>query len=165
MTDKITKESSIDELELSIRTYNILKRYGGIETIGQLLALSDEKLMKIRNLGKKGVNEIKSKLEGIKLDSYPDVYDKMNEILDLEKQKAQLTKPNEDMKKITENYDSLKEQLTSEINELSAQKEEKEKKLAILIELWQQKEELKKRVAELDKEISKLAKASSSKVR
>ncbi len=48
---------SIDVLELSIRSYNSLKR-AGITTVGQLRTMSLEELMRVRNLGRKGVEEI-----------------------------------------------------------------------------------------------------------
>lgn len=52
----------IEELRLSIRSCNCLKR-AGISTVGELSLLSNDELLKIRNLGKKCVNEIKLKLE------------------------------------------------------------------------------------------------------
>ena len=51
----------LEGLELSVRTYNCLKR-AGINSVGQLRSLSDEDLRKIRNLGRKGVDEIRQKL-------------------------------------------------------------------------------------------------------
>jgi DNA-directed RNA polymerase subunit alpha len=53
---------SIDELGLSTRTYNSLRR-ADIHTIGQLLRLDDRGLMSIRNLGAKGIEEIRQRLE------------------------------------------------------------------------------------------------------
>jgi len=53
---------SIDELDLSVRSYNCLKR-ANINTIGELIKHSTEDLMKVRNLGKKSLEEIVSKLE------------------------------------------------------------------------------------------------------
>ncbi len=50
--------TSVDELELSVRTYNCIRR-AGIDTIGELLDLSDDKLMHVRNLGRKSYMEIK----------------------------------------------------------------------------------------------------------
>lgn len=64
---RIGKDSSIDELELSVRAYNCLKR-AGINTVGVLLSLSDEDFAKIRNLGKKATDEIKSKLTELGFD-------------------------------------------------------------------------------------------------
>lgn len=54
----------IEELELSVRAYNCLKR-AGINTVGELCSMSDEELMKIRNLGKKCIEEIKQKLASV----------------------------------------------------------------------------------------------------
>lgn len=50
--------SHLEELDFSVRTYNCLRR-AGIETIGDLVALSDDDLFKIRNLGIKCHEEIK----------------------------------------------------------------------------------------------------------
>ena len=54
-------EIPIEELDLSVRPYNCLKR-AGINTIGQLQELSEEKLLRVRNLGLKSFEEIQSKL-------------------------------------------------------------------------------------------------------
>lgn len=62
----ITNDTTIEELELSVRTYNCLKR-GGINTVGELRELKDEDLMKVRNLTRKGLEEVRdrlSRLEG-----------------------------------------------------------------------------------------------------
>lgn len=54
--------ASVDELELSARSQNCLKR-AGIMTIGSLVAIiSSEELLTLRNLGRKSYNEIKTKL-------------------------------------------------------------------------------------------------------
>ena len=52
---------SIDELELSTRTYNCLKR-GGISSVGQILEMDAKDLKAIRNLGEKSLQEIQEKL-------------------------------------------------------------------------------------------------------
>ena len=59
---------SIEELELSVRAFNCLKR-AGINTVGDLRKLSDEDFMKIRNLGRKSADEVKEKLAefGVKM--------------------------------------------------------------------------------------------------
>ena len=51
----------IDELDLSVRSNNCLRRHG-ILVVGQLIQMSEEDLMKVRNLGKKSLDEIKKKL-------------------------------------------------------------------------------------------------------
>lgn len=55
---------ALDDLDLTVRTYNCLKRYG-VETVEQLKNMSDEELHKVRNLGQRCINEIKEKLGGI----------------------------------------------------------------------------------------------------
>ena len=57
----ITDERQVEELELTVRSYNCLKREG-VDTIGQLATMTEEELMNIRNLGMKSVDEIRSKL-------------------------------------------------------------------------------------------------------
>ncbi len=54
-------EMPIEELDLSVRSFNCLKR-AGINTVGELTAKSDDDMMKVRNLGKKSLEEVKEKL-------------------------------------------------------------------------------------------------------
>ncbi len=54
-------EMSIDELDLSVRSYNCLKR-AGINTIGDLTSKTPEEMMKVRNLGRKSLDEVEEKL-------------------------------------------------------------------------------------------------------
>ena len=53
----VSEDKPIEELELSVRAYNCLKR-AGIHTLGELRSLSPEDLAGIRNIGKKGVDEV-----------------------------------------------------------------------------------------------------------
>lgn len=64
-----SEDTLIDELELSVRSYNCLWR-AGINTLGELRRLSDDDLMHIRNLGRKSYNEIKSVLNAVTVDDY-----------------------------------------------------------------------------------------------
>ncbi|TCJ18266.1 DNA-directed RNA polymerase subunit alpha [Rubrobacter taiwanensis] len=57
----IADERPIEDLELTVRSYNCLKREG-VDTIGQLATMTEEELINIRNLGQKSVDEIRSKL-------------------------------------------------------------------------------------------------------
>lgn len=52
---------TIDDLDLSVRSYNCLKR-AGVITVSDMLRLDEEKIVKIRNLGLKSVDEIEKKL-------------------------------------------------------------------------------------------------------
>lgn len=54
-------EMGIDELELSVRSYNCLKR-AGIDTIGELIGKTPDEMMKVRNLGRKSLDEVEEKL-------------------------------------------------------------------------------------------------------
>ena len=56
-----TDPDDIDNLNLSVRTYNCLRR-AGITTISALKETTEEELTKVRNLGKKSLEEIKSKV-------------------------------------------------------------------------------------------------------
>lgn len=57
---------TIEELDLSVRSFNCLKR-AGINTVGELTQKTSEEMMKIRNLGKKSMEEIQQKLDGLDL--------------------------------------------------------------------------------------------------
>lgn len=57
---------SIDELELSVRSYNCLKR-AGINTVGELCSKTPEEMMKVRNLGRKSLEEVLDKLKELGL--------------------------------------------------------------------------------------------------
>ena len=54
-------EMSIDELELSVRSYNCLKR-AGINTVEELINKTPEDMMKVRNLGRKYLEEVQAKI-------------------------------------------------------------------------------------------------------
>ena len=55
-------ETSIDDLDFSVRAYNCLKR-AGVNTLGDLTAKSEVEMMKIRNLGKKSLKEVIDKIK------------------------------------------------------------------------------------------------------
>ena len=59
-------EMSIDELELSVRSYNCLKR-AGINTVEELTNKTPDDLMKVRNLGRKSLDEVYAKLKELGL--------------------------------------------------------------------------------------------------
>ena len=59
-------EMNIDELELSVRSYNCLKR-AGINTVEELTNRTSEDMMKVRNLGRKSLEEVLSKLKELGL--------------------------------------------------------------------------------------------------
>lgn len=63
-------EMTIDELELSVRSFNCLKR-ASINTVEELTHRSEEDMMKVRNLGKKSLDEVKHKLEELGLSLRP----------------------------------------------------------------------------------------------
>lgn len=54
-------EMTIEELDLSVRSFNCLKR-AGINTVKDLISKSEEEMMKVRNLGKKSLDEVRNKL-------------------------------------------------------------------------------------------------------
>jgi DNA-directed RNA polymerase subunit alpha len=59
-------EMTIEELDLSVRSYNCLKR-AGINTVQELANKSEEDMMKVRNLGRKSLEEVKAKLDELGL--------------------------------------------------------------------------------------------------
>ncbi|MCG8400909.1 MAG: DNA-directed RNA polymerase subunit alpha [Firmicutes bacterium] len=63
--DKIL-EMPIEELDLSVRSYNCLKR-AGINTVEELIQRNEEDMMKVRNLGKKSLEEVVNKLSELGL--------------------------------------------------------------------------------------------------
>jgi DNA-directed RNA polymerase subunit alpha len=72
--DKLNK--SVDEMELSVRSYNCLKN-ANIRSIGELVQKTEAEMLKTKNFGRKSLNEIKEILAtmglslGMKLDNYP----------------------------------------------------------------------------------------------
>ena len=60
-------EMSIEDLELSVRSFNCLKR-AGISTVEDLTNKSESDMMKVRNLGKKSLDEVTNKLHALGLD-------------------------------------------------------------------------------------------------
>ncbi|MEW6228238.1 MAG: DNA-directed RNA polymerase subunit alpha [Bacillota bacterium] len=60
----------IEELDLSVRSYNCLKR-AGINTVQELTRKTEEDMMKVRNLGKKSLEEVKAKLGNLGLSLRP----------------------------------------------------------------------------------------------
>ncbi len=63
-------EMTIEELELSVRSFNCLKR-AGINTVEELTHKTEDDMMKVRNLGKKSLEEVKHKLEELGLGLEP----------------------------------------------------------------------------------------------
>ena len=63
-------EMTIEELELSVRSFNCLKR-AAINTVEELTQKTEEDMMKVRNLGKKSLDEVKAKLEELGLSLKP----------------------------------------------------------------------------------------------
>ena len=59
-------ERSIEDLELSVRSFNCLKR-AGINTIGELASRTADDMIRVRNLGRKSLEEVEQKLAGLGL--------------------------------------------------------------------------------------------------
>jgi DNA-directed RNA polymerase subunit alpha len=57
-------EMTIEELDLSVRSFNCLKR-AGINTVEDLISKSEDDMMKVRNLGRKSLEEVIQKLESL----------------------------------------------------------------------------------------------------
>ena len=70
--DKKTQvlELSIEELDLSVRSYNCLKR-AGINTVEDLANKTEEDMMKVRNLGRKSLEEVLNKMNELGLSLSP----------------------------------------------------------------------------------------------
>ena len=68
--EKVTNsklDMKIEDLDLSVRSYNCLKR-ANINTVGELTQKTEEEMMKVRNLGRKSLKEVVQKLREIGLD-------------------------------------------------------------------------------------------------
>ncbi len=63
-------EMTIEDLDLSVRAYNCLKR-AGINTVAELVQRNQEDMMKVRNLGKKSLEEVEQKLQALGLGLRP----------------------------------------------------------------------------------------------
>lgn len=59
-------DRTIEELDLSVRSYNCLKR-AEINTVSDVVAMTESELMKVRNLGRKSLDEVKAKLDELGL--------------------------------------------------------------------------------------------------
>ena len=59
-------DMSIEELDMSVRSFNCLKR-AGIDTVGDLTNRTEEDMIKVRNLGKKSLEEVIQKLQSLGL--------------------------------------------------------------------------------------------------
>lgn len=59
-------EMTVEELDLSVRSFNCLKR-AGINTVSELTAKTEDEMMKVRNLGKKSLEEVQEKLDELGL--------------------------------------------------------------------------------------------------
>ena len=64
-------EMTIEELDLSVRSFNCLKR-AGINTVDDLINKSEEEMMKVRNLGRKSLEEVMAKLDALGFSLTPD---------------------------------------------------------------------------------------------
>lgn len=64
-------EMTIEELDLSVRSFNCLKR-AGINTVGDLINKSEDDMMKVRNLGKKSLEEVIQKLNSLGFNLNPE---------------------------------------------------------------------------------------------
>jgi len=62
---------TIEELNLSVRSYNCLKREG-VNTVGDLIQKSEAELLDIRNFGQKSIDEVKAKLDELGLELRPE---------------------------------------------------------------------------------------------
>ena len=66
MKEKVL-EMTIEELDLSVRSFNCLKR-AGIDTVEDLINKTEDEMIKVRNLGKKSLEEVEQKLHSLGLD-------------------------------------------------------------------------------------------------
>ncbi len=67
-----TLDMTIEDLDLSVRSFNCLKR-AGINVVGDLVVKTEDEMMKVRNLGRKSLDEVRKKLEDLGLSFKPSV--------------------------------------------------------------------------------------------
>ena len=94
--DRELNALTIDELDLSVRTYNCLKR-AGINTVGELRKMSREDFMKVRNFGRKSTEEVIDKLASMGLtlqgeQAPPSSSDMLTRLIGLDEVKEQVRK-------------------------------------------------------------------------
>lgn len=65
-TPNLAQQKMVEDLELTVRSYNCLKR-AGITTVEELTQKTEEEMIHVRNLGKKSLNEVKDKLAALGL--------------------------------------------------------------------------------------------------
>ncbi len=89
----IKPDTNIDGLELSVRTYNCLRR-AGVDTIEKLRSMTDDELRNVRSLSERGFNEIKEKMATFKIEQKPknDYPAMLDELVGLEDVKRQIRK-------------------------------------------------------------------------
>jgi hypothetical protein len=63
----VNLDTSIEDLDLTVRSYNVLKR-NGIDTLGKLTSTTERELLDLRNMGRRNVDEIREKLQMLRLD-------------------------------------------------------------------------------------------------
>jgi DNA-directed RNA polymerase subunit alpha len=69
---------SVEQLDLSVRTMNCLRR-GGISTVGELMSRSEQELLSLRNFGQKSKQELEERLNTLGLSLTPQVEEKVEE--------------------------------------------------------------------------------------
>lgn len=62
LVEEFPNERMLDDLDLSVRTYNCLRRHG-VRTVEELRKMSDEELRSVRNIGQRCIDEIKERLK------------------------------------------------------------------------------------------------------
>lgn len=72
-------DMTIEDLDLSVRSFNCLKR-AGINTVRDLVAMTEEELIRVRNLGRKSLEEVKKKLADSELELRPSAESNEDEI-------------------------------------------------------------------------------------
>lgn len=84
-------EKKIEDLDLSVRSYNCLKR-AGIHTVGELTQKTEEEMMRVRNLGRKSLKEVVQKLREIGLDLKRPAYGDETNFDDFDDQEDEIDK-------------------------------------------------------------------------
>lgn len=142
-------EDILGKLDLSVRSFNCLKR-AGINTVGDLLALSEEETRNIRNLGPRGFNEVQEKIADIKKEMEDEKAEDNIQQTAVDNADMLQTDSNESIEKENDNYmKEVEENQTDTDTEFSKIEEQEEAEIENPDEL---KEEEKLEITEEKKE-------------
>jgi len=157
MNETVEKYIGIEELNLTVRSYDRLKR-SGINTVDDLQKIDIDRLFRIRNLGRKSTDEIVEKMHSLGLGMHETVEEYFQGINSITKKMINVTKPQLNIDEEVEviDFEEQTEHTIKENDETKKRIDEKEKLLLRYKEVSQEKESLLKKEAALDAELQEI---------